>query len=373
MIYKSQINLAIVTIIGLSLFYGAMVLGNSLPLKFGSPEANQIFWVIFALVFSFFGSILPIWSFVQPINYLGFYIIFIGMIGIILGVIIGHPNLTAPAFTKFNIDNMPLWPMLFVTLACGATSGWHSIVSSTGTSRQLEKETDARPVAAGAMFLEMILALLALIIVSVSTSKGPWFTLFGNGMGDIFHYLGLPAAWGNAYGPVMIIILAITILHLVIRFMRIATNELLGKTLPFLRNQIIGTLLALVLTFILVYTGTFNYIWVLFGSANQLMASLALLICSIWLVSQKKPSYFTFYPMIFMYLTTMAALAITDYQLIEQAVKGIDLTGKELTSSSIIGNLFAGIIGMALFAAAIILAYDGIKALIKYRKENIVI
>ncbi|MBI5417357.1 hypothetical protein HZA55_05350 [Candidatus Poribacteria bacterium] len=368
MIYRSQINLAIVTIIGLGLFYGAMFLGNIVPLNFSDPNTNQIFWIIFALVFSFLGSILPIWSFVQPINYLGFFIIFLGMIGIILGVIVGHPNLNAPAITNFSADNLPLWPMLFVTLACGATSGWHSIVSSTGTSRQLEKETDAKPVAGGAMFLEMILALLALIIVSVSPAKVPPPVLFGNGMGDILNYIGLPVAWGKAYGPVMIIILAITILHLVIRFMRIATNELAGKTFPILRNQIVGTMLALVLTFILVYTGTFSYIWVLFGSANQLMASLALLICSIWLVSQKKSSHFTFYPMIFMYVTTMTALVITDYQLITQAINGIDITGKSLAPCSIIGNWFAGIIGIALFIAAIILTIDGIKAFIKFKK-----
>ncbi len=368
MIYRSGFNLWIVTIIGLGLFYGAMALGNFIPIKFGDGNTNQIIWVIFALLFSFLGSIMPIWSFVQPINYLGFFIVFIDMIGIIAGVLVGQPVLTAPAFTSFTADKLSLWPMLFVTIACGATSGWHSIVSSTGTSRQLENEADARPVAGGAMFLEMILALLSLIIVSVSTSKGPWHTLFGNGMGDILHYIGIPTEWGNAYGPVMIVILAITILHLVVRFMRIATNELLGQGVPILRNQIIGTLLALVLTFILVYTGTFNYIWVLFGSANQLMASLALLICSIWLVSEKKSSHFTFYPMIFMYLTTMTALVITEYQLVNQVISGIDAGGKELTASAITGNWIAGFIGITLFAAAIILAYDGIKAFNKYKR-----
>ncbi|MBI5208059.1 MAG: carbon starvation protein A [Candidatus Firestonebacteria bacterium] len=369
MIYRSQFNLVVVTIIGLGLFYGAMILGNFIPINFSDPSFNLIFWAIFALAFSFLGSILPIWSFVQPINYLGFFIIFIGMIGIIFGIVVGHPNLSAPAITGFTVDNLPLWPMLFVTIACGATSGWHSIVSSTGTSRQLEKETDTRPVAGGAMFLEMILALLALIIVSINTTKVPPPVLFGNGMGDILHYLGLPVEWGKAYGPVMIVILAITILHLVIRFMRIATNELAGKAFPLLKNQIAGTMFALILTFILVYTGTFNYIWVLFGSANQLMASLALLICSIWLVSQKKPSYFTFYPMIFMYVTTMVALIITDYQLLKQAINRIDLAGKPLALNSILGNWFAGIIGITLFISAVILAYDGIKAFIRYRKE----
>ncbi|MEO0092671.1 MAG: carbon starvation CstA 5TM domain-containing protein, partial [candidate division WOR-3 bacterium] len=183
-------------------------------------------------------------------------------------------------------------------------------------------------------------------------------------------YIGLPKTWGNAYGPVMIVVLAITILHLVVRFMRIATNELLGKKIPALRNPVLGTLIALILSFVLVYTGTFNYIWVLFGSANQLMASLALLIASVWLVSQKKPTGFTFYPMIFMYVTTMSALIYTSISVLRQAITRLDVTGKGLSTSSIIGNYFAGIIGLVLFVAAIILAYDGLKAFLKYKKAT---
>ncbi|MEO0113906.1 MAG: carbon starvation CstA family protein [candidate division WOR-3 bacterium] len=368
LIYYVRFNLILVTIIGLVIFYVALFFGSHIQIALASPEANKMLWLIFALLFSFLGSVLPIWVFVQPVNYLGFYIILFGMIGTILGIIIGHPNFKAPAFTSFNADGLPLWPMLFVTIACGAISGWHSNVSSTGTSRQLEKDTDTRVVTAGAMFLEMILALIALIIVSVTTAKGAWHTLFGQGMGEIFSYIGLPKTWGNAYGPVMIVVLAITILHLVVRFMRIATNELLGKKIPALRNPILGTLIALILSFVLVYTGTFNYIWVLFGSANQLMASLALLIASVWLVSQKKPTGFTFYPMIFMYVTTMSALIYTSISVLRQAITRLDVTGKGLSTSSIIGNYFAGIIGLVLFVAAIILAYDGLKAFLKYKR-----
>ncbi|MEO0092487.1 MAG: carbon starvation CstA family protein [candidate division WOR-3 bacterium] len=368
LIYYGRINLIVVTIFGLAIFYLTLFLGNKFQLALSNPFANRMLWLIFALGFSFLGSVLPIWIFVQPINYLGFYIILLGMIGTILGIFVGHPKFSVPAFTRFNADGLPLWPILFVTIACGAISGWHSNVSSTGTSRQLEKETDTRIVAGGAMFLEMMLALIALIIVSVTKSNVPWFALFGEGLDKIFSYIGLPAGWGKAYGPVMIVVLAITILHLVVRFMRIATNELVGKKIPALKNPILGTLVAIVFSFILVYTGTFNYIWVLFGSANQLMASLALLIASVWLVSQKKPTQFTFYPMIFMYLTTMSALIYTSISVLRQAITGLDMSGKSLPVSSIIGNYFAGIIGLILFIAAIILAYDGLKAFLKYRK-----
>lgn len=370
LIYKGRMSLLLVTVIGLAIFYGAVVGGNWVPLALGDPAANKTLWLVFALAFSFFGSVLPIWSFVQPINYLGFYIIFFGMAAAVLGIFVGHPSLRAPAVTSYVVAGLPIWPMLFVTIACGAISGWHSIVSSTGTSRQLESELDVRPVAAGAMFLEMILALIALTIASVAVQGGAWHAVFGAGLSDVFHYLGLPYGWGRAYGPVMIIVLAITILHLVIRFMRIATNELVGRRVPLLRNPYIGTIIALILAFLLVKTGTFTYIWVLFGSANQLMAGLALFIASIWLVSQKKNPTYAVYPMIFMYVTTLAALSLTAYQVLKQAITRVDLTGRALSGSVIVGNWFAGIIGIVLFIAALFLAYDGIRAYVRYKNET---
>jgi len=375
LIYRGRVHLAVVTVVGLALFYGALFLGKHVPMAFGTDYQNWLVWVVFALVFSFFGSVLPIWSFVQPINYLSFFIILVGMAAAVLGIFVKHPAVARPAFIGFTVDSLPLWPMLFVTIACGAISGWHGIVSSTGTSRQLESELDARPVSAGAMFLEMILALIALVIVAITplaaavNAEGKPLgeaQIFGNGLGTVFHYLRLPESWGQVYGPVMIVILAITILHLVVRFMRIATNELLGRSVPILRVPSIGTLLALILTFVLVATGTFKYIWVLFGSANQLMASLALMIASIWLLSEKKNPTFSAVPMVFMYLTTMGAIVVTCVQLFQQAAMGHDLKGKALTASSIAGSWIAGIIGVVLFGAALILAYDGVKAFLRY-------
>jgi len=370
LIYQGRLQLALVTVIGLALFYGALVLNGQFAVAFGSPETNRLVWLSFSLVFAFFGSVLPIWSFVQPINYLSFYIILIGMVGAVLGIVVGRPVLQQPAVTSFTVGGLPLWPMLFVTIACGAISGWHGIVSSTGTARQLASERDARPVAAGAMFLEMMLALIALVIVAVTApgTKASWDELFGSGLGNLVHFLGLPARWGEIYGPVMIVVLAITILHLVVRFMRIATNELLGKALPIVRVPAVGTMIAVILAFVLAWTGTFNYIWVLFGSANQLMASLALLIGSVWLVSEKRKAGFVMVPMVFMYLTTMSALVLTSGQLLDTAVRHTSLAGKPLTGAQIAGNWIAGIIGVGLFGAAVVLAYDGVKALVRHSR-----
>jgi len=218
----------------------------------------------------------------------------------------------------------------------------------------------------------MILALIALAIVGITAAGtgGSPDQLFAAGLGNIFGFLHLPQSWGLAYGPVLIAILAITILHLVVRFMRIAANELMGRVVPVMRVPVVGTVVALLLTFVLVTTGTFKYIWVLFGSANQLMASLALMIGSIWLVSERRKAGFALVPMVFMYLTTMAALVLTCWQLLKQAATGLSLAGTKLPAGQIAGNWIAGIIGAALLIAALILAYDGAGALIRYGRQR---
>ncbi len=225
--------------------------------------------------------------------------------------------LLTPAFT---IKIGPLWPIMFVTIACGAISGWHSIVSSSGTARQLENELDARPVGGGVMFVEMMLALFALIIAGTiyaspaeygaAIAKGPGSRLCSRRIqisGGIGH---AGRDIGRSYGSVMMIVLAITIMQLVIRFMRIATSELLGDISPIFKNAHVGTIIASILGITVVLTGWWQYLWVLFGGANQLMASLALMLVTAYLMSEGKPYAWAFYPMIFMFITTIAALVL---------------------------------------------------------------
>ena len=366
MLYRGRMGLVPTTIVGLVLFGIGVALAS--PLQIGG---SKLIWLFFTLGFCYLGSVLPIWSFTQPINYIGFYIIFIGILGAVLGTFVGHPTFAMPAFEM--VSGQPLWPLLFVTIACGAISGWHSIVSSTGTSRQLERETDALPVSGGAMFLEMLLALVALIAAG-ATVKGPeeFRALLAEGPGKVFFtgfskllgYIGVPESFGTIFGGIFLIVLAITILQLVIRFMRIASNELIGSRLPLIRNPHVGTVLALILTFFFVWTGTFQYIWVLFGSANQLMASLALLIGALWLVSQRKNSLYLSVPMVFMYVTTMAALIYTDISIFRKISAG------GLSPKDAVGNWSAAIIAIVLFVAALVLMYDGVRAFGRVRRAS---
>jgi carbon starvation protein len=375
MIYRWKQDIILTTVVCVAMSLLGIYIGSIAPSDsvLGAGLANsRVLWAIMAFVFCYFAAVLPIWRFALPINYVAAYIVFFGLFFGIIGILVLRPDFTLPAYTQFNIGIGPLWPIMFVTIACGAISGWHSIVSSSGTARQMESEMDARPVGAGIMFLEMMLALFALIIAGTiytsaadygaAVAKGP-ASVFAAGVSKFLAALGLPAEVGRSYGSVMMIFLAITIMQLVVRFMRVATSELLGDISPVFKNAHVGTIIASILGIILVLTGWWQYLWVLFGGANQLMASLALLLVSAWLVSEGRPSGWAFYPMIFMFVTTIAALLFTSYNLLINKVLGGAVKGEAL-----VGNTLMGIVALFLVVAALVLAWEGFKAFRRFRE-----
>ncbi len=339
----------------------------------------QFLWSLVTLVLCYFGAVLPIWRWAQPINYVAFWIVFLGILGGTIGLVIWHPGIPAdfPAFTNWSGqigDLAPLgwlWPVLFVTIACGAISGWHSLVSSSGTARQLEKEGDALFVGGGSMFLEMFLAVLALLTALIGVgvafgfsgegttyvamvSAGKNAGVFAVGLAQFLSRIGIPTSFGVPYGSVFLTLMALTIMYLVVRFMRVASAEFLGDQIPALRNVHIGSVVALVLSAILIWTGFWAQIWVLFGAANQLMASLALLIISLWLMSKGKNYLWAFVPFVFMFITTMGAMINT-----------FILSFDNLTT----GKIIADVLTVILFICAVILAWDGVQAVRRFRAE----
>ncbi|MDD5009502.1 MAG: carbon starvation CstA family protein [Syntrophorhabdaceae bacterium] len=373
MIYRWRKDIILTTIVCVIIAMAGIWFGTIAPSDsiIGADLANSRWvWAIAAFVFCYFAAVLPIWRFALPINYVASYIVFLGLFFGIIGIFILHPNFTLPAYTGFSIKIGPIWPIMFVTIACGAISGWHSIVSSSGTARQLENELDARPVGGGVMFVEMMLALFALVIAGTiyassaeygdAIVKGPG-GIFAAGVSKFLGAIGMPAALGRSYGSVMMIVLAITIMQLVIRFMRVATSELLSDVSPIFRNPHVGTFIACILGMVLVLTGWWQYLWVLFGGANQLMASLALLLVTAWLMSEGKPAAWAFWPMIFMFITTIAALLYTSYSLLQKVISGA------VKGEALIGNTLMGLVGFFLVIAALILGMEGMKALRRYR------
>jgi carbon starvation protein len=348
------------------------------PVLWGTVTWAQFFWSLVTLVLCYFGAVLPIWRWAQPINYVAFWIVFLGILAGTIGLIIWHPPVPTsfPAYTTWNgtFGDLPafgpLWPLLFVTIACGAISGWHSLVSSSGTARQLEKEGDALFVGAGSMFLEMFVAVLALLTALVGVGYESYQTLiaagktagvFATGLSEFLSHVGVPTSFGLPYASVFLTLMALTIMYLVVRFMRVASAEFLGEQVPVLRNVHVGSIIALVLSAVLIWTGFWARIWILFGGANQLMASLALLIISLWLMSKAKSYMWALIPFAFMFITTIAALVDTGIK----SFRAIDFADV----GAAIGNIIAGGIAVILIVCALLLAWDGIQALLRFREE----
>ncbi|HIP96041.1 MAG TPA: carbon starvation protein A, partial [Anaerolineae bacterium] len=376
MTYKWKQDIILTTVITVVVAFFGIWLGQTTAISGVFDGLNnalgangqKYFWPIIFAIICYLGAVLPIWRWAQPTNYVSFWIIALGMLGGVIGMIVWHPSFgDFPAFTGWTVAGLgPLWPILFVTIACGAISGWHSLVSSSGTSRQIEKETDALPVGGGAMWMEMVLATISLL--TATAAMGGWdafkevyakgkFGVFASGLAAFLNHIGIPTAFGTAYGLVFLTIMGLTICYLVVRFMRVASAEFLGDAIPALKNVHVGAIVALVLSLIVIWTGVWQTIWVLFGGANQMMASLALLIITIWLMSQKKPAAWTFWPFVFMYVTTIVALGY----------KGVHAFQAALAGTNVAGNIIAGVIAVVLIVCAGILGYDGVKALTRQR------
>jgi carbon starvation protein len=375
MLYRWRVNILLMTVVCVALALVGVKLGEMFPapVLIGSLAQSKFVWGLFAVAFCFISAVLPIWRFALPLNYVAFYIVMFGLIGGIIGIFVGLPPVDAPAFTQFTIGIGPLWPILFVTIACGACSGWHSMVTTSGTCRQLESECDAKPVLAGSMFTEMVLGVVALMTAAAAIpfaqykdlmkAGGPG-AVFATGLSNLLNIIGLPIAYGKTMATVIIIVLAITVMQLVLRFMKIATVELVGDQLPIMRNGPVATFVAAALVLLLIQTGWWQYLWILFGGANQLLASLALMVASAWLLSQGKKAAFTLVPMWFMFITTIAALLYTSYNLLSKVASG------QVKGEAFIGNGLMGIVALFLVVAACFLLADGVKALKRYREPG---
>jgi carbon starvation protein len=341
-----------------------------------SVPPAYIFWMLFTFVFCYLGANLPIWRFAQPVNYLGFWITAIVIVLSYLGGIVGFfTNSSAvsfklDAFTGFmapkRVDLQPLWPMLFVTIACGAISGWHALFGSVGTARQLEYETDALPVGGGAMlFGENTLGLLSLIAISLNAPGTTPQERFAAGVGillsQIFGRNFTP--YGTALGFAAFVVIVITVVQLVFRLMRVTLGEWLGEAQPVFKNPHVASLISMALAAFLVLTGTWIYLWQLFGAANQLMAGLALLIVTVWLVSERRPAWYAGVPGVFMYVTTMAAILVTLWN--QRLALQTSIANNQPVA--IVGSIVMLILAALLFLAAAFIAYEGWQAFNRWR------
>jgi len=339
---------------------------------------SYIFWGLFLFAFSYLGSVLPIWRYAQPVNYIGFWVTILAIgLSAIGAVLAPFTQPTAAAFQSAAVKLpdlgftftagkawQPLWPMLFVTIACGAISGWHALFGSVGTSRQIEYETDMLPVGGGGMLSENALGLLSLTAVSIAGGAGAG--AFAAGVGKLLNVVtfgALPAAFGTALGFGTFMVIVLTVVQLLFRVMRVVLTEWLGEAVPAFKNMHVTTLVSMACVLVLMLLGVWVYIWQLFGAANQLMASLSLLIVTVWLASIKRNPAYVGIPAIFMYLTTMAATLVTSYNLWATIIS----PAKEVGATVIFAYITIGI-ALLIFAAAALIAYDGWNAYQRYRR-----
>jgi carbon starvation protein len=338
---------------------------------------NYLLWMAFLFVFSYLGANLPIWRFAQPVNYIGFWItlITIGLsaIGAFLAPLTGAKDVTGAVIGAFALPAVkslgfaapaaaawqPLWPMLFVTIACGAISGWHALFGSVGTARQLEYETDGLPVGGGAMFSENTLALLSLVAVSIAGAGGGGGR-FAAGVGKLI-YAGTFGLIGEVYGTALgfgaFVVIVLTVTQLVFRVMRVTLKEWIGEAVPPVQNMHVASILSMGLTAALILTGTWVYLWQLFGASNQLMAALSLLIVTVWLRSEQRNPSYALWPMLFMYITTVFAALVTARNLYVTIAANPKMSGLP-----VIGAWTMIVVAALLIVAAVLIGWDGLKA-----------
>jgi carbon starvation protein len=333
-----------------------------------------LFWCIFLLAFSYLGTNMAIWRFAQPVNYIGFWVTALTIVVSAVGAILApftNAELAAfklDAFKGFAPEQatgsiQTLWPMLFVTIACGAISGWHALFGSVGTARQLEYETDALPVGGGGMFSENTLGLLSLTAVAITTGLAG-AGAFAAGVGNLISTatFGLiPVAFGTALGFGAFVVIVLTVVQLVFRVMRVTMGEWLGDRWVGFKNQHIASITGSVLVLALVLSGTWVYLWQLFGASNQLLAALSLLLVTLWLKSTRRNPAYAGIPMIFMYVTTVAASLVTAYNLYASII-----LREDAAAISVIGAWAMIAVALLLVGAALLIAWDAWKAWNRY-------
>ncbi len=312
LIYSFRVNLAASTLIGLSLLVSLIFLGQRFPIDI--PGGNAMFvWPIILLVYCFFASVLPVNILLQPRDYLSSYLLFFGVAAGIAGIITARPDFTTPPFVRQTANAGPLWPMLFVTIACGAVSGFHALVSSGTSSKQISSERDAKRIGYGAMVVEAVVAIIAIVAIgagfsgmpalnSALSNSGP-VNAFGEGFGYLTRFI--LGKYGKFIAIILLNSFILTTLDTATRIARYILQEIFSAL-----DRYLATALIILTGGWIALSGEWRKIWPIFGSANQLVAALTLIIITSWLVCQGKRAKFTSIPAAFMLITSVGALIL---------------------------------------------------------------
>ncbi len=345
--------------VGIVLMVVMVWLGIEFPIYADSETWR---YIVFAYLFA--AAVVPMWLLKQPRDYLSMFLL-IGMIlGGVIGVFVKNPDVNLPAFVGFEVKGLDLFPMLFVTIACGAVSGFHSLVSSSTSSKMVANEQDMRLVGYGSMAVEAVLGVVSLIVVCAAASNGALpsgtpFQLFSSSIaGFMTEIFGMPTHIAACVMTMCVSALALTSVDAVARIGRMSLQELFTppanqeKTAvqKLFTNTVFATTLTLVLGFMLCLAGYMS-VWPLFGSANQLLAALVLTAVAVFMKATGRKGWMLYIPMGFMLLVTMTAICMTIFRIFGTIANG--------TFVFMVGGLQL-IIAFALIALAALVVYHSV-------------
>jgi len=366
LVYRGGMNLTLGTAIGVVLMIAIIWAGVKFPLLL-SVQA----WMVILLLYIFVASVTPVWILLQPRDYLNSFILYAMLAGGILGLVFMRPEIQLPAFTSFRIGNNFMFPILFITVACGAISGFHSLVGSGTTSKQLDNESDIRLIGYGGMLIEGVLATLAILSAAyISQGRltelmgaGGALNVFADGLGTFIASMGVSFSIAKTFVTLSISAFALTTLDTATRLARFIFQEFFeveasskavtSNLTNLMGDKFVATTVTVVISGALAFNG-WKAIWPLFGSANQLLAALTLLTLALWLKKTGKNYTMAVIPIIFMFTVTLLALILLMFANLSNPVL-----------------LFFPI---ALFILAIILIFEARKALspdLLASKENL--
>ncbi len=365
-VYRKNASMVVASIVGVILLAGCVAIGLAFPI-----ELPKTFWIIFVFVYIMIASVTPVWILLQPRDYLSSFLLYFMMIAAVIGIFGAHPAIQIPAFVDFKVGNNYLFPTLFITIACGAISGFHSLIGSGTTSKQLDNEKNALMVGYGSMLIECVLAVISLIAVATLTSDGQFAAagyssptvVFATAISGFFAQLGLSE--GAVSATYTIIALAVscfclTSLDTGTRLGRFMFQELfagteVGKKLK-LDNMYVATVITALCGFALCLAG-YAKVWPLFGACNQLVAVPAFLAIGTYLKKQGRNNKMLYIPIIFMSCATLVSLCFSFKNNLAALIAG------GLDGAATFTNVLQDVIIVPIVILAVILLIDGGKVL----------
>lgn len=368
-------------VMGIAFIIAAFAIGMVCPLEFSKNT-----WSYITFVYIFFAAVLPMWLMKQPRDYMTTFMFICMIAGAAIGLLVAHPSMNLPVYTGFNNEKLGnLFPILFVTVACGAVSGFHSLVSSGTSSKTVENEKDMIKVGYGAMVLESLLAVLALCVAGAAASAdgtaaaGTPFQVFSSGVAGFFEMFGVPVYVATVFMTMCVSALALTSLDAVARIGRMSFQELFSvddmkNAAPWrklLCNTYFSTIITLLCGFVLTKIG-YASIWPLFGSANQLLSALVLITLCVFLKVTGRSNKMLFPPLIIMLCVTFTALVQRLIAMVKaiKTAANVTIPAHEATWGSVfIANGLQLIIAVLLIVLGLIIVVNSAKSYVK-SKEN---